>query len=507
MATTGPTGPVSVFLPLLALRSVAAGRLSAEARTAPLWLGGTVAWCLAGAVLGAEPWSGMADAIVTVLFGVLPWLVGRHLRQRGALLRAGWQRAESLERELAAVSEQERLRERARIAEEMHDSLGHELSLMAVRAGALEVAPGLTEAEFRSAAGDLREGAMSAIDRLQRIIGVLDADAGAAGAADGGTGDASASGPGRSAPDGIGGLVRRAAAAGMAVEWDGREVAGPDPVARLAEAVVREALTNAAKHAPGARVVVAVETRRRGRAGAPPTWPALRAGATTVAVSNGPPGGTAREGASGGGRGLAALAERVRAAGGSLAAGPRPGGGFRLAAVLPHRAAGALPRQGVEGRRPRRVPAELAQIAGVCVGLLLPLVVAWYAYAAHLDRDAALSAAEYARVTVGQERGAADAVLPEASLPDTALVPEELRRAAVTGPSADCAYYRSRPGPPWSPAFVYGVCFQDDRVVRTCRYDLARRSAGDALRCESAEGAAPRGGLDTAGAEGGAGRW
>ncbi|MBW8482549.1 hypothetical protein K1Y72_09250, partial [Actinomadura sp. PM05-2] len=77
-----------------------------------------------------------------VLLGVLPWLAGRSWRQYTALLHAGWERAARLEREQRMVAERARLRERARIARDMHDSLGHELALLAVRAGALQVAAG-----------------------------------------------------------------------------------------------------------------------------------------------------------------------------------------------------------------------------------------------------------------------------------------------------------------------------------------------------------------------------
>ncbi|MGK5558932.1 histidine kinase, partial [Actinomadura kijaniata] len=96
-----------------------------------------------------------------VLLGVLPWLAGRAWRQYQQLVYAGWQRAEQLEREQRIAAERERLRERARIAQEMHDSLGHELALIAVRAGALQVAPGLQE-RHRAAAAELRAGAAEA---------------------------------------------------------------------------------------------------------------------------------------------------------------------------------------------------------------------------------------------------------------------------------------------------------------------------------------------------------
>ncbi|MFD1324999.1 histidine kinase dimerization/phosphoacceptor domain-containing protein [Micromonospora sonneratiae] len=76
--------------------------------------------------------------VVLPLLGsaVLPWLIGRYVRLRADLAEAGWRHAKQLERERRLVVRELRLRERARIARDMHDSLGHELSLAAMRTGA-----------------------------------------------------------------------------------------------------------------------------------------------------------------------------------------------------------------------------------------------------------------------------------------------------------------------------------------------------------------------------------
>ena len=103
---------------------------------------------------------------------VLPWAVGQYVRQLAELRDAGWELAQRLEREQDRAAGQVRIRERARIAADMHDSLGHELSLIAVRAAALQVTPGIG-AEGRWAAGALRSAAESATDRLREIIGML----------------------------------------------------------------------------------------------------------------------------------------------------------------------------------------------------------------------------------------------------------------------------------------------------------------------------------------------
>ncbi|WP_156131609.1 sensor histidine kinase [Amycolatopsis methanolica] len=116
----------------------------------------------------------MADwgAVIGVMLfaAVLPWQLGRYMRTRDDLVRSGWQRAEELELRQRIVAEEARLRERARIASDMHDSLGHELSLIALRAAALEMS-GSAEAKA------LRESAAAATERLRELIGVLREDA------------------------------------------------------------------------------------------------------------------------------------------------------------------------------------------------------------------------------------------------------------------------------------------------------------------------------------------
>ncbi|MGC5411521.1 histidine kinase, partial [Streptomyces sp. DT225] len=82
-----------------------------------------------------------------------------------------------LEREQLLVAEQARARERARIAQDMHDLIGHDLSLIALSAGALKLAPGLDGAH-REAAGEIRARAAASVERLGEVIGLLREDGG-----------------------------------------------------------------------------------------------------------------------------------------------------------------------------------------------------------------------------------------------------------------------------------------------------------------------------------------
>jgi signal transduction histidine kinase len=119
---------------------------------------------------------GWPTQLLTLLLTVgLPWLLGRYRRQYAELVGTGWRLADRLEREQQAVADRARIRERARIAGDMHDSLGHDLTLIAVRAGALELDPEL-DARQQAVVGELREAAGAATERLREIIGVLRAD-------------------------------------------------------------------------------------------------------------------------------------------------------------------------------------------------------------------------------------------------------------------------------------------------------------------------------------------
>lgn len=143
----------------------------------------------------------MASLLVVVVAGV--WLAGRSWRRYQELVRAGWDRAELLRRE----ADRARFRERARIARDMHDVLGHDLTLIALSAGALKLDPGLDE-RHRQAVADLRAKAGTAVQHLGEVVGLLRSpvrngsdDTGLADSADAEQDSSSAGGaPGHGAP-------------------------------------------------------------------------------------------------------------------------------------------------------------------------------------------------------------------------------------------------------------------------------------------------------------------
>ncbi|MFJ7075816.1 sensor histidine kinase [Streptomyces sp. NPDC098781] len=368
------------------------------------------------ALFGVDPAPEWVVLTGTLLFGcVFPWLGGRYWRQSRQLTEAGWSRAARLEGEQRVAEERARLRERARIAQDMHDSLGHELSLIALRAGALQIAPDLPD-RHRDAVADLRAAAADATERLHRIIGVLREE--------GEPVSVSLTPAGETVEQ----LVARAAESGLPVRWERPADGTADPggvAERVLYRVVREALTNAARHAPGAPVGVTA---------------AREADGTAVTVTSGR--GPVADGAptSSGGSGLQALRVAVAAVGGDFEAGPSEDG-FRVRAYVPEQplaptAARAPAAPYAPFTRARRRVA-LALVAAVGAGIaLVGGGFAWYAYT---ETHSVLSPAAYAALRLGTPAHDVDRVLPDRTVRDAPV-----ERAPGPPPrGSECRYYRA----------------------------------------------------------------
>jgi signal transduction histidine kinase len=271
-----------------------------------------IAAALTGMVVVARPWDGgpageqFSRWLGGAVLVVLPGAIGIYVRTRAQLLAALRERAERAEAEQELLARDAVLTERTRIAREMHDAVGHRVSLMVLQAGAIEMAA--TDADrVEQLAQNVQTAGRQALDELRQMVGVL-----RAGEAE----DAPlAPQPGL---DALPRLVEESREAGLAVELTGAPEAAVDPaVSRAAYRIVQESLTNAGKHAPGAEVCVSLEQRP---------------GALVVRIVNGAGGPSV---AVSGGYGLVGLAERVRTLGGRLTAEPRLDGGFLVEAVLP----------------------------------------------------------------------------------------------------------------------------------------------------------------------------
>ncbi|GGL59103.1 sensor histidine kinase [Planomonospora parontospora] len=313
-------------------------------------------------------------AATCLVFVALPLLAGRYLAQHERLLSALDRHNRELRGNRELLVQQERLRERLRIAREMHDSLGRRLSLVSVQAAALEVS--LLPPEQRRAVLRLAEAARGAMDELHELVGELRTEDEA---------------HGRSSPgvEAIGAVAAEFRAAGAPVELRRRGEPRPlSPAAgQAAYRVVEEGLTNAARHAPGRPVTVSVEwepdalllTVVDSLPEPPDRQDALdRQDAPHLpgaSHSSGVPDRPDRPGPSGlplsgAGYGLTGLGERARSAGGFLDHGPRPGGGFRLFAMLPVLGADAAGEAGAvpEGTWEDGEPPLLGRVRTIAVG-------------------------------------------------------------------------------------------------------------------------------------------
>jgi len=264
-------------------------------------------------------WLGRPDAWSVVLptlalaAAAVAW--GMFVRARRQLVCSLRDRAQRAEADQLVQAERARLAERTRIAREMHDVLAHRISLVALHAGALEVALDLPPAQVRESAAVLRLTAHQALEELRDVIGVLREESGE---------ERLSTVPQPTLAD-IPRLVEETRRSGAKIDFD-MQVDGaataPGALGRDAYRIVQEALTNVTKHARGTRAQVRV-------AGAPNRG-------LLVCVRNPPVvGAHDRPAPPGSGTGLLGLQERVSLANGVLVHGPDPSGDFVVEASLP----------------------------------------------------------------------------------------------------------------------------------------------------------------------------
>ncbi|MER7752281.1 sensor histidine kinase [Kitasatospora sp. NPDC097643] len=256
------------------------------------------------------------NAVVALLVLVPVFAVAYELRMWRRRVDEGRERLSALERaQLAALRHAVEL-ERARIARELHDVVTHNVSMMTIQAGAARKILDTAPDKAREAMAAVEAGGRAAMTELRQVMGLLTVDAE--------TGDAPAAVVELSPQPGLdrlGALVEGVRRAGLPVELTvtGEPRAVPPGVELAAYRVVQEALTNTVKHAGGADAAVTVEYAADH----------LR---VEVTDTGGRPTGAA---ATGNGRGLLGLRERLAVYGGTLHTGPRMRGGYRVKALIP----------------------------------------------------------------------------------------------------------------------------------------------------------------------------
>ncbi|MFJ8168728.1 sensor histidine kinase [Streptomyces sp. NPDC094473] len=328
LAAAAGSAPFFGFAPLLLVVAWSAGRridglgraCGVFALAYGLALGLTAAWESHASL----PLLAVAGMFILVAI-VVPGLAGRYWSQRRTLTETLHEYNAQLLRERAMIVGQARMLERQRIAQDMHDSLGHQLALIAVHTGALEVDRALTDQQ-REAVGVLREASVAAMHELRDVVGVLRDGADATSPAGAPQGGDDPGAPSRGVA-GIDDLAETSRKAGTAVEI--RRSGEVRPLATTADhaayRVVQEGLTNAHKHAPGASISIGLR---------------YEPDSLVVEVANGPVAEPVPSGVASGGQGLTGLEERARLVGGMVHAGPTADGGFRLAGVLPYTSPG-----------------------------------------------------------------------------------------------------------------------------------------------------------------------
>jgi signal transduction histidine kinase len=241
------------------------------------------------------------------------WLLGHFVGDRRSYVRQLEERTAELEQAREELARQAVAEERLRLARELHDVVAHAMSVIAVQSGVGAHVASSHPQEASKALAAIEATSRAALTELRRMLGVLRQDSEPRGSL--------APVPGLADMDS---LLAETAKAGLAVRLRVEGTPSPLPagIDLSAYRIVQEALTNVVRHAGPAHAQVricyrdqdvTVEVTDDGR------------GAVT-SVSDGRPGT---------GHGLIGIRERVAAFGGDLEVGPRPGGGFRVAARLP----------------------------------------------------------------------------------------------------------------------------------------------------------------------------
>ncbi len=266
-----------------------------------------VAAAVGGAPVRPSPywwWSGPGLLLVGAVLVVGAWMLGAAVRERRAYAA----------RAADELAERAVLRERLRIARELHDVVAHGIGLIAVKAAVANHVVASRPEEAGEALRVIETASRTALAEMRQMLGLLRAGAPVDGWESPTPADLAPT-PGLADLDR---LAARAAPAGLRVTTRLDGVDGvPESVGLTVYRIVQEALTNAARYAAPAACRVTV---------------AAAEGAVDVEIVD-----DGRAGAGGieEGYGLIGMRERVALSGGTLAVGPRPGGGFRVAARIP----------------------------------------------------------------------------------------------------------------------------------------------------------------------------
>ncbi|MFT4287878.1 sensor histidine kinase [Nocardioides sp.] len=306
------------------------------------------------------------------------------------------------------------LADRARLADEMHDALGHDLSLIALKAGSLQVR---ADGSARELAAGIRRDVELAVEKLRRAL------------------DDTRS---TDAPEPIDATIRRLTAAGVSITRTGHVPQGlPLEIELAASQLVREGLTNALRHAPGTPIGITYRTTPLD---------------IEIEIHNPMPDAPDREARSPTpGTGLDRIRRRLALHAGVLHV-TEDAGGFTISGRLPKRVQPGSPRDSA-----RRTPPwhQTIRSALLPVAVTVVIVLGFYAWAVH---DSVAEEDSFAQLQLDMSHPEATRILPARQAP-VRLVPSPPREPAWV-----CQYYTDGNFP--LGLAVFEVCFDDGSIVR-----------------------------------------
>jgi signal transduction histidine kinase len=258
-------------------------------------------------VVHNDPRSGVGNFVVASIIFAIVWTIAFGVGRKSVEADEARDRAARAEREREERARSAVAEERARIARELHDVVGHSVSVMTVQASGVRRLLRPDQDREREALLIVERTGREALAEMRRMVGVLRRPE-----------EAPALAP-QPSLDHLGRLVEQAREAGLPVELsiEGDAIQLPAGVDLTAYRLVQEGLTNVVKHAQATRAEVLVNYGE--------SYLEVTVTDNGSGVGNG----------DGSGHGLVGIRERVSVYGGELDAGPQPGGGYRLRAKLP----------------------------------------------------------------------------------------------------------------------------------------------------------------------------
>ncbi|WP_246281700.1 sensor histidine kinase [Fodinicola acaciae] len=306
------TLPAALFSAGTAAPLIALYTFASLTRRRPMLVGCVIAFAVCNALpwppppfLASEGFETVVTLAYAAAFAVAPALLGQFVQARRDLSAQLAEISQAQEHQRMLTTQTVLAKERAQLAREMHDVVSHQVSLIAVRAGALQVRT--RDEETKEAATTIRQLAVNTLDELRHMVTVL---------------RASGSLQTELTPQPTLGELRQLIAnSGIETALNADL---PDdvskPVQRAIYRTVQEALTNVRKHAPGASATVDIRAEdgdiRLTVTNSAPTRPTLSL--------------------PGAGHGLLGLRERAELLGGEISSGPTAADGFQVRLRLPY---------------------------------------------------------------------------------------------------------------------------------------------------------------------------